>query len=146
MSKKNIIILISLALIIVVGLSINLLKNNKEETSSKEVEKTITNYLNYLSKKDIKGLKEISTDKWSENFDNDTIDVLNKTLESAKLINSEIKEKNEDRILVYAEVELICYKDASPVGDWVPGKSISKKSFELIKTNGIWKINNWGVY
>ena len=119
----------------------------KGENNYKEIsEVTISNYLDSLSKKDIDDLKKYSTGEWGNGFDQSAITVLNETLESAKLLKYTIRESRLDRIIVDAEVEVICYEDFIPAGDWQPGKSVSAKSFELIKEDNEWKINGWGAY
>lgn len=106
----------------------------------------ISNYLDSLSKKDIDGLEKYSTVEWGNGFDQSVINELNKTLESAKLLKYTIRESESDRIIVDAEVEVICYENSIPAGDWQAGKSVSAKSFELIKEDNEWKINGWGSY
>lgn len=120
---------------------------DKSENKSNEIYKTlISNYLDSLSKKDIEGLKKYSTVEWGNGFDQSTINTLNETLESAKLLKCNIRDNTENRIIVDAEVEVTCYENSIPAGDWQPGTSISVKSFELIKGDNEWKINGWGAY
>ena len=144
--KKIYITITVLIFIIIVGLVIQISENNKKNLNIDEAKNLISDYLNFLSTKDLDGLKRSSTDKWGKNFNDNTIGVLNGTLESAKLINCKITESERNRVLVYTEVELICYENSSQIGDWIPGKSISEKSFELVKVENEWKINGWGVY
>lgn len=144
--KKNIFKFILAFSIIAICFAILIFRSQTKKVNKLEAQKVVISYLDSLSKKDLNGIKEASTPKWSENFTNDSIDTLDKTLKSAKLLNSEIKETDKNRILIDANVELICYDDSSPIGDWIPGKSISEKSFELIKVDGNWKINDWSSY
>ncbi|WP_455718799.1 hypothetical protein [Anaerosporobacter sp.] len=146
MRKNFFVIGIVLVFIIIIGVLIQISENNKKNLNIDEAKNLISDYLNFLSTKDLEGLKRSSTDKWGKNFNTNTIDLLNDNLESAKLINCKITESDTNRVLVYAEVELICYENSSQIGDWIPGKSISKKSFELVKVENEWKINGWGVY
>lgn len=118
--------------------------NNK--LTLKEADAIINNYLVALTMKDVKLLNEFGTNKYTKSFNNEGISLLKDTLESAKLIKAEIRTNDNKKALIDTEVEIICYENSSPTGDWIPGKSISTKSFELINVNGKWKVNGWGVY
>ena len=138
--------MVLLTLILFSGRSIGILEKRDEVISNNDVETVISNYLDALSNKDLEGIKKYSSNDWSSHFNNESIPLLEVTLESAKLIKCEIRENDPDRVLVDTEVEIICYENSSPSGDWIPGKSISTKSFELVKVDNEWKINGWGAY
>lgn len=138
--------MVLLTLILFSGCSIGILEKRNEVISNNDVETVISNYLDALSNKDLEGIKKYSSNQWSSHLTNEFIPILEVTLESAKLIKYEIRENEPDKVLVDTEVEIICYENSSPSGDWIPGKSISTKSFELVKVDNEWKINGWGAY
>lgn len=109
-----------------------------------EAENVISNYLDALSRKDVEDLKKFGTEEMTEGFNEETIKLLKETLKSAKLISVKIETSDKDIAKVDAKVEVICYDDSCPTGDWIPGKSISEKSFELINVDDEWKVNSWG--
>ena len=41
---------------------------------------------------------------------------------------------------------MICSDDFIATGDWMPGKTISTKTFELVKEDNTWKVNGYAVY
>lgn len=135
-----------LTLLAFIGCSIENSSNNYETLSKSEVESIISNYLDALSEKDLDSIRKYTSDEWGSLYTDETIANLKVILKSAKLINSEIRTADIESILVDCEVEIICYEDSSPSGDWIPGKSISTKSFELVKVNNEWKVNCWSVY
>lgn len=143
-------IFMSLALVltffIMVGYNGEDQQSNKVNNSDEIVKTVISNYLDSLSKKDIEGLKKYSTVELGNRFDKSVITELNKILKSAKLLKYTIRDNEADKIIVDAEVEVICYEDFISIGDWQPGKSVSAKAFELIKEDTEWKINGWGAY
>lgn len=114
---------------------------NMSENNNEISEIIISNYLDSLSKKDIDGLKKYSTVECGSGFTQSVITELNKTLESANLLKYTIRESESDRIIVDAEVEVICYENSIPAGDCQLGKAVSAKSFELISEDNEWKIN-----
>ena len=122
--------------------------NNKvEETISKNnSQNIIADYLDAVSEGDMEKIKEYSTDENSKIFNEDTLNILKDDVESLNLLKCEIRSSNENRALVDSEVEVICSDDFIATGDWKPGKTISTKTFELIKVNNEWKVNGWGVY
>lgn len=128
------------------GCSVRNSQSKSENNYDEIVETVISNYLDSLSNKDIEGLKKYSTIEWGSGFNENGITILNETLESSKLLKCTIVDNKSDSIIVDAEVEVICYEESSPSGDWQPGKSISEKSFKLIKEDGAWKVDGWGVY
>lgn len=135
-----------LTLFAFIGCSIENSSNNYETLSETAAANVISNYLDALSEKDLDSIRKYTSDEWGSIYTDETISNLTVILESAKLIKSEIRTTDEESILVDCEVEVICYEDSSPSGDWVPGKSISPKSFELVKVNNAWKVNGWGAY
>lgn len=143
-------IFMSLALVLIffimVGCNGEDQQSNKANNTDEIVKTVITNYLDSLSNKDLESLKKYSTVELGNRFDKSIITELNKTLESAKLLKYTIRDNEADKIIVDVEVEVICYEDTIPTGDWQPGKVISAKSFELIKEETDWKINGWGAY
>ena len=122
--------------------------NNKvEETINKNnLQNLIENYLDAVSEGDMEKIKDYSTDENSKSFNEEILNVLKDDVESLNLLKCEIRTSNESRALVDSEVEVICSDDFIATGDWKPGKTISTKTFELIKENNKWKINGWGVY
>ena len=122
--------------------------NNKvEETINKNnSQNLIENYLDAVSEGDMEKIKDYSTDENSKSFNEEILNVLKDDVESLNLLKCEIRTSNESRALVDSEVEVICSDDFIATGDWKPGKTISTKTFELIKENNKWKINGWGVY
>ena len=122
--------------------------NNKvEETINKNnSQNLIENYLDAVSEGDMEKIKDYSTDENSKSFNEEILNVLKDDVESLNLLKCEIRTSNESRALVDSEVEVICSDDFIATGDWKPGKTISTKTFELIKVNNQWKINGWGVY
>ena len=122
--------------------------NNKvEETINKNnLQNLIENYLDAVSEGDMEKIKDYSTDENSKSFNEEILNVLKDDVESLNLLKCEIRTSNESRAFVDSEVEVICSDDFIATGDWKPGKTISTKTFELIKVNNQWKINGWGVY
>ena len=122
--------------------------NNKvEETINKNnSQNLIENYLDAVSEGDMEKIKDYSTDENSKSFNEEILNVLKDDVESLNLLKCEIRTSNESRAFVDSEVKVICSDDFIATGDWKPGKTISTKTFELIKENNKWKINGWGVY
>ena len=146
MSKLRISLILILLLFTLCGCSNVKSQGNIDSESLETYETAISNYLNALSKKDINTLKKYSTEALGNSFNDDTLTILNETLASAKLLKCTIRENKFDKIILDADVEVICYENSIPAGDWKPGKSISVKSFELIKEDNHWKVNGLGVY
>lgn len=124
--------------------------NSKEnnyitENDAKEV---ISNYLNALVESDMEKIKKYSTEKNQKNFNEDVLNVLKNDLKSMKLISFKIRDNKtkENEVLVDSEVEIICSDDFIATGDWMPGKTISTKTFELVKEDNTWKVNGYAVY
>lgn len=122
----------------------------KKYISKDDAQKIISNYLNALSESDIDKIKKYSTNEQQKSFNEDILNVLKNDLKFIKLIKCEVREdkngEDKNRALVDTEVEIICSDDFIAVGDWMPGKTVSKKTFELLKVNNEWKVNGWGVY
>ncbi|WP_238883792.1 hypothetical protein [Clostridium sp. YIM B02551] len=121
-----------------------LLKNKVSTINIEEAQDIISSYLEALTQKDLETLKKYGTEVFTKGLNEEGISYLRKTLQSAKLLNAKINTCDKDRVLIDSEVEIICYEDAQTAGDWIPGRSISTKQFELIKVEGKWKINSWG--
>ncbi|NFO05627.1 hypothetical protein FDB23_16460 [Clostridium botulinum] len=119
--------------------------NNNSKMTNEKAESVISSYLMALSNKDKSAMKETATKNYTKSLDDDGIELLKNTLKSAKLLNSNLINYDKNTALVDAEVEIICYADATSIGDWIPGKSISVKNFKLKKENGKWKVDDWGV-
>lgn len=117
----------------------------KKSISKDDAQKIISNYLNALLESDIDKIKKYSTDEQQKSFNEDILNILKNDLKSIKLIKCEVRE-DKSRVLIDTEVEIICADDFIAVGDWMPGKTVSKKTFELVKVNNDWKVNGWGVY
>ncbi|MDD7794273.1 hypothetical protein [Clostridium sp. 'White wine YQ'] len=122
----------------------DILKNKVNTISLEEVQDIISSYLNALTQKDLEDLKKYGTEDFTKGLNEAGVAYLRKTIKSAKLLNAKINTFDKDKVLIDSEVEIICYDNAQTAGDWIPGKSISTKQFELIKVEGKWKINSWG--
>lgn len=146
MRKVCITLVLLLTFLALVGCNVRTSQDKSKSNYNEISERVISQYLDSLSKKDINGLKMYSTIEWGNGFSQSIISELNETLESAKLLKYTIRESKPDRIIVDAEVEVICYENSIATGDWQPGKSISGKSFELINEDNEWKVNGWGAY
>ncbi|WP_195989292.1 hypothetical protein [Clostridium sp. D53t1_180928_C8] len=146
MRKVCITLVLLLTFLALVGCNVGTSQDKSKSNYNEISERVISQYLDSLSKKDINGLKMYSTIEWGNGFSQSIISELNETLESAKLLKYTIRESKPDRIIVDAEVEVICYENSIATGDWQPGKSISGKSFELINEDNEWKVNGWGAY
>lgn len=120
--------------------------NASDEFNFEEAKILINNYLNALSNKNLDEISQYATPELIKQFNEETINNLKDSLESARLIEAEIREKNSEKIIIDAKVEVKCYENFIPTGDWVPGTTISIKSFELIHINDKWKVNGWGIY
>ncbi|NFO56018.1 hypothetical protein FDB39_03820 [Clostridium botulinum] len=137
-------LLVLLVFILIVSIFCFEINNNSKMTKEK-AESVISSYLMALSNKDKSAMKETATKNYTKSLDDDGIELLKNTLKSAKLLNSNLINYDKNTALVDAEVEIICYADATSIGDWIPGKSISVKNFKLKKENGKWKVDDWGV-
>ncbi|MBN1065458.1 hypothetical protein [Clostridium botulinum] len=137
-------LLVLLVFILIVSIFCFEINNNSKMTNEK-AESVISSYLMALSNKDKSAMKETATKNYTKSLDDDGIELLKNTLKSAKLLNSNLINYYKNTALVDAEVEIICYADATSIGDWIPGKSISVKNFKLKKENGKWKVDDWGV-
>lgn len=139
--------LYGLSMILLIFFFVGCGNDKVEETISKNnSQNIIADYLDAVSEGDMEKIKEYSTDENSKIFNEDTLNILKDDIESLNLLKCEIRSSNENRALVDSEVEVICSDDFIAIGDWKPGKTISTKTFELIKVNNEWKVNGWGVY
>ena len=117
MSKLRISLSLILLLFTLCGCSNVKSQGNIDSESLETYETAISNYLNALSKKDINTLKKYSTEALGNSFNDDTLTILNETLASAKLLKCTIRENKFDKIILDADVEVICYENSIPAGE-----------------------------
>lgn len=115
---------------------------NSKTNNKATYDKVINEYLLALTNKNKAKLNNLL---FNDEFNDDQIADLKNTLKSAVLKESKIRKESPDRVVIDAKVEVICYENSIPGGDWVRGKTISPKSFELKKASGKWKVSEWGV-
>lgn len=120
--------------------------NTSDEINNEEAKILINNYLNALSNKNLDEISKYATSELIKGFNEEVINNLKDSLESAKLIEANVRENNSEKVIIDAKVEVKCYENFIPTGDWIPGTTISIKSFELMRINNKWKVNGWGIY